>query len=559
LDAGSSPSPVNIAPPATAWSTGPLGFFPKVPRYEVDNPKSISERGAGVWWTIWGSVTMTPELQAQLENCKSLPSPPGVASQIINLANDPEADINKIAKILSMDPAITTKILRIANSSMYAQQRKMENLRQAVVVIGLNATISLALSFSLLKSWQDDACEGRLDYPLYWRRALLAATVSGVLSRAVGLRHAEELLLASLIQDIGMLALDNSVPELYSALGKEQVHQEALIKAEVDEIGTDHAAVGAWLLERWNFPERIQQAVAASHDCACIPLSDENGLFSRCVAFTSLIAEIFLGQAGERRFQDLAETAQNHLNIDKDTLGEILEEVSSLIPDAEQIFETQILVNIRPETILDEAKEVLMLRNLQAFQAVDHLRDQADSLESRTKELEEDSRRDALTGLYNRRALDDYLASAFKEAAKDGQPLSVAFADLDKFKRINDTYGHQVGDQILKATASILQSNVRSCDVVARYGGEEFIVAFPQTDSGLVQTICERIVKAFQQARHDVGTEEELTVTISVGVATFDEKNSFDSVENIVQAADKALYTAKLQGRNRTVAFGLVA
>ena len=164
---------------------------------------------------------MTPELQAQPENCKSLPSPPGVASQIINLANDPEADINKIAKILSMDPAITTKILRIANTSMYAQQRKMENLRQAVVVIGLNATISLALSFSLLKSWQDDACEGRLDYPLYWRRALLAATVSGVLARAVGLRHAEELLLASLIQDIGMLALDNSVPELYSALGKE--------------------------------------------------------------------------------------------------------------------------------------------------------------------------------------------------------------------------------------------------------------------------------------------------------------------------------------------------
>ena len=96
---------------------------------------------------------MTPELQEQLQRCKTLPSPPGVATQIIDLANDPEADINKIAKILSMDPAITTKILRIATSPMYGQSRKMENLRQAVIVIGLNATISLALSFSLLKSW----------------------------------------------------------------------------------------------------------------------------------------------------------------------------------------------------------------------------------------------------------------------------------------------------------------------------------------------------------------------------------------------------------------------
>ncbi len=86
---------------------------------------------------------MTPELQAQLESCKTLPSPPGVASQIITLANDPEVDLGSITKILAMDPAITIKILRIANSPMYGQQRRLENFHQAVVVIGLNATISM--------------------------------------------------------------------------------------------------------------------------------------------------------------------------------------------------------------------------------------------------------------------------------------------------------------------------------------------------------------------------------------------------------------------------------
>ena len=96
---------------------------------------------------------LTPELRKQIESWNNLPSPPGVATKIIRLANDPDADMARIAEVFALDPAITAKILRIANSPMYARQRKTENLRQALMVVGLNATISLALSFSLLKSW----------------------------------------------------------------------------------------------------------------------------------------------------------------------------------------------------------------------------------------------------------------------------------------------------------------------------------------------------------------------------------------------------------------------
>ena len=502
---------------------------------------------------------MTPELQEQLQSCKTLPSPPGVATQIIDLANDPDADINKVAKALSMDPAITTKILRIANSPMYGQSRKMENLRQAVIVIGLNATISLALSFSLLKSWQDDNDEGSIDYPLYWRRALLAATVSGVLARVAGLGDSEELFLASLIQDIGMLALDRTLPKLYSELGDEQMFEKSITELEVKELGVDHAEVGGWLLERWNFADRTQQAVAASHDPTRIDASDELGRFARSVALTSMIAEVFLDTSGDRDFQQLAELAEEYLQIDKETLGEMLMEMAELIPDAESVFETQILIKNSPAAILDEAKEVLMIRSLHALQQVDQLEDQAASLEDRTKELEEVSKKDTLTGLYNRSALNEFLDLEFERSIKNGTPLSIAYADLDKFKSINDTYGHQIGDQVLQTTGEILKSCVRSCDVVARYGGEEFVVAFPGTDSDTIRMICERIVKAFQETKHDVTREEELTVTISIGMATFDQDQVFDSVGEFVQAADKALYRAKLEGRNRTVAFNLVA
>ena len=99
--------------------------------------------------------------------------PPGVATKTIELANDPEVDIARIADVLALDPAITAKILPIANAPMYARQRKTENFKQALMVIGLNATISLALSFSLLKSWRSSDQAGGLDHPLYWRRARL--------------------------------------------------------------------------------------------------------------------------------------------------------------------------------------------------------------------------------------------------------------------------------------------------------------------------------------------------------------------------------------------------
>ena len=120
-----------------------------------------------------------------------------------------------------------------------------------------------------------------------------------------------------------------------------------------------------------------------------------------------------------------------------------------------------------------------MLRNLQALQRVDQLKTSAESLEERTRRLEESNKRDPLTNLFNRTYLDSYLKDAFQTTRKTDAPLSVAFADLDKFKSVNDTYGHAMGDQILVTTANILKANVRGADVVARYGGEEFILVFP--------------------------------------------------------------------------------
>jgi len=442
---------------------------------------------------------------------------------------------------------------------MYAMQRKTENLRQALLVLGLDATISLALSFSLLKSWQSDDAEGGLDYALFWRRNFLTATASQALVKAVDIAYAEELFLTSLIQDIGIMALDRTLPDLYTGIGSDQMHQEVLIARERELLGVDHAQVGGWLLQQWNFPERIHEAVTASHAAQPVAKPGSDGLYERCVTLSSLVAEVFLEEPGERDFAALAAAADQYLSLDKEALGELLSAVSGLIPDAEAVFQTEILASGNAESILQEARDALMVRNLSALRTVSTLQDRADQLEQRTRRLEEKGRRDDLTGLYNRAYLDEFLDLAFIQSASSDKPLSVAFADLDRFKSINDNHGHPIGDQVLVTTAEVLKANVRGADVVARYGGEEFVLVFPDTDQQLVNIICQRIVSALQDTPHDVGGDQDVAVTISIGTATHNDGRQFDNSQDFVKAADKALYTAKLQGRNRSVPYDEIA
>src|SRR6185312_16449791 len=111
---------------------------------------------------------------------------------------------------------------------------------------------------------------------------------------------------------IGMMALDRAVPDLYNSLGASQVRQAAVIKREQEQLGVDHAPVSGWLLDRWQFQERTQQVVAASHEPEKVSKQSPNGVFTRCVALASAIAEVFLDTTGDRGFAALAECANRY-------------------------------------------------------------------------------------------------------------------------------------------------------------------------------------------------------------------------------------------------------
>ncbi len=496
---------------------------------------------------------MNPEIETQLRLSVNFPSPPGVAAHIIELAQDPEIEMGKVAKALSMDSALSTKILRIANSPVYAQRRKSENLRQALVVLGLNATLTLALSFSLVKSLRGAKPNG-LDYKFYWRRALLSATAARALSDFLHQSLAEEVFLAGLLQDIGMLALDQSLPDLYRNIDALQKDHAALAEFETKRLQVDHAYIGAWMMRNWHMPDRLHTAISHSHSLQQGFTAEPAQIFDRCVALSGPIADLFLLEPQKRQFAETALRAERGLGLDKMAFGQVLGTIGSMIPETEAIFESELLSKQHPDLILEQAREVLMLRNLHALREINTLRAAVERSAARAPDLGEENRRDPLTGVYNRVHLEQFLEREFDHASRHKWPLSIAVVDLDDFKTINESFGAEAGDRVLQATARILRGNTRDSDLIARYTGEQFMVVFPATDAQTANIICERIVMAFRNTGHVVGSERA-NVTVSVGCVTHDAHTNFSNPADLIAAADQALYTAKLRGRNRTVPF----
>jgi len=159
---------------------------------------------------------------------------------------------------------------------------------------------------------------------------------------------------------------------------------------------------------------------------------------------------------------------------------------------------------------------------------------------------------DALTGLHNRRYMETHLSTLIDQAAGRGKPLSVLLVDIDFFKAINDTHGHDAGDDVLREFALRLRKSIRGIDLACRYGGEEFVIVMPETDMAVATMVAERLRRRIATEPFAVGQDGgQIEVTISIGIAAL--ANAKDSAAAVLKRADQALYRAKRDGRNRVV------
>ena len=496
---------------------------------------------------------MNKTIENQLRLCPTLPTISSVALRIIEIGRDPDIDLREVARLLSNDPALATKTLRVANSPLYMRGRQARNLHQAVNVLGLNATVSVALSFSLGTCLRDIR-ESGIDLDRYWRRALLSALAARLLGNAHGIFVKEELFLAGLLQDLGMLALDSAMPKEYGVLKPFVTDHEAFPARERAAIDVDHCEAGEWLMKEWGLPEYLTLATRGSHDLRDVDAPEDLHTFIGCVTVSGRIAEIYLADDRQKATADAVRAARDFLGMSPEQISDVLTQMAEDLPEVESLFEMTVLSATQALGLTDQARELMATRNMQLLRSATELQEREQEFKKQARRLDHIARQDALTGIFNRRHFDESFAERFSQAVAAGHELSLAYLDLDHFKTINDQHGHPVGDEILVKVAERVQRQLRQDDLFARYGGEEFVLLLPAIGPKAAQKILDRIRDGIEKLEHRLGSGEVLSVTLSAGIASYPlGPRKYETPEALMQAADDALYRAKQKGRNRVV------
>lgn len=225
--------------------------------------------------------------------------------------------------------------------------------------------------------------------------------------------------------------------------------------------------------------------------------------------------------------------------------GQTLDLIVSALYDQRNVYTGRLII-LRDISERVRAEKVLQQVNLS-------LRAKIEEIEELQHQLREQAIRDSLTGVFNRRYLEESLTRELARVKRSNELLSVAMLDIDRFKQFNDTHGHAAGDHMLQSLATILQANTRAADIVCRYGGEEFAVVLPGASESIARARMEFCRLAFEQqtlAHNGLS----LQATVSAGIATFPQDG--EDVSLLLDRADKALYFAKEAGRNSVSAFG---
>lgn len=494
---------------------------------------------------------LSPDLRARLERCSTLPTMPAVAVRVLNLCQSDDLDLKQIADAICQDPALSAKVLRLVNSPAFGLRQEVRTVPHALALLGLNAVRTLALSFSLVRDLRAGQQSG---LQTYWKRSIIAAVAARELANALRFPAPDEAFLAALLQDIGVLALGRVAGRQYEEVAAQAGDDhERLAALEIAAFGADHAAVGGWMVESWKLPRPLCHAVTRSHRGQPIldrDLPEDVRKLATVVRLAALVADIWVRREPGECATRAREVACAELNFNPMTFEAALTKTAAAVPTVGALFDLQMGTAEEITAILEQATETLVMVSFRTSRQIDSAREAIDNLQAKARVLEEASQRDKLTGLYNRVRLDAYLAEEFATALRSGKPLGVIIADVDYFKRVNDTLGHQAGDRVLVTVAQALGGRLRPRDLVARYGGEEFVLVLPETDAAGVKVVAERIRQKIEAARTPVEGAAPVAVTLSFGCATLAENHLSTSAE-LLAAADRALYAAKRAGRNR--------
>lgn len=484
-----------------------------------------------------------------------LPSPPAIALRILEAVKKDDASFSELARIIEVDPALTAKILKVANSSFYGMSSTISTIDKALSVLGLNVTKNIALSFVIAKELSGSESNG-FDFKYFWKRAVTSAVSAELLASLLSYKN-EDLFVSALLQDIGVLVLYLCRPSEYrQVLDEKRVTELPVHGTEQRIFGCDHQEIGAELLVEWGLPETMASSIRYHHRSEC---PEEFRAQADFLRWSAMLASIYFGSRSVEKGQQLKTEICPRFKIEPEAIDALIDDVAGKSVEILSFFEID-PGEMKPfSLLLQEANEELRRINLsyeqvvmQAKQARQKAEELAAELLQANVKLREMAFRDGLTGLYNYRYFQELMDREVSRAVRYDLALSLMLFDIDFFKKVNDTYGHPAGDEVLRHLAELVQATMRISDIVVRYGGEEFAVILPSTDLAGGKVFATRLRRRVEEMEVVVNGIP-IRITISIGLTGYDAARKSLDKSVMINSADAALYKAKHNGRNRVV------
>ncbi len=491
-----------------------------------------------------------------------IPSPPQALTKVIQTASDPRAPTVAVAKAVSSEPGLSVQLLRIVNSSVYRRGVAISTVERAVAMLGNRALRNLALCVAVQNCVRGKI--GKFDLNRFWEDSLRRAVAARILADRFAAAEVDptEAFTFGLLQDLGVLALVQTKPEhieAWMAAAGRLGDDRRLVEQKT--FGIAHDEVAEQLISVWSLPPELATPMRYHHRPAAAPpeyrraaqIAGQAELLAQVLSATDKRAALGAARAGLAR----------EANLDAETVDQLVDQVSASVDEVAGELGFRVGRQPTMEEILSQANAGLVELNLTYEEVVRRLErtlaekeELAQQLAARNRELEQLSITDALTNLPNRRALSGRLTYELGRIAGSGGSIAFVMGDLDRFKSVNDTWGHEFGDAVLKAAAKALRTAARASDLVARIGGEEFGTVLVDVDLATAQKIADALRLAVAEVRTPCPDGQTRTFTISLGLAwiggTASQKFDADAIAaTLYRTADRALYDAKEAGRNR--------
>ncbi|MEN0066061.1 MAG: diguanylate cyclase [Myxococcota bacterium] len=493
----------------------------------------------------------------------TLPAPPRALAAILEAASDPGVDVQVLARLVANDPTFAGVVLKMVNTAAYlgSRSQSITDLRAAALRLGVRTLRNLALCHAA-RSCVSTQRIGSLDLDDFWENSMRRAVAGRMLAEWDGHVEPSGAFTIGLLQELGALALLLENPEQSEAWTKaSQADSAVRLRLENSLFGCDYTTVNGQLAADWSLPDEIALPLQFHNTPAKAPEPLRRACEIACAAnfFCAILSNTDTRQALQRARTEIPRLVPNA----PEDLDPLVAELGAQVEQAGQAMGIKVGHQPTLEEILSAANRSLIDMNLSYEDIVQRLEqviaekdELAAELDRRNRELEWISITDALTELPNRRELFRRLNDELQRVARHGGRTSLIVADIDHFKRVNDTWGHVFGDVVLKAVAKALKESCRTSDTVARTGGEEFAMLLPETDLTGASYVARRILGGVSKLELETPNGHTIRVTVSLGIAWLEgpRTSPFDRealITRLYNAADQALYRSKTGGRNR--------